>query len=147
YTLSLNGVNRAGIITVGIKHFGNYNIVGNPMRTVHVYKAGETQPEEVVVSFDYNGGTGSVTEKTVVAGEPYGELPVPDERAGYTFLGWSVDGTVDGIVTAESVVTIDEDHSLIAVWELADDSIAVKFKGADEVYVKEDAEYTLSVAN
>lgn len=75
--------------------------------TAKVYIAGN-----LTVSFDANGGTCPVTEKTVVYGKPYGELPVA-ARAGYSFYGWLSDGKE---VTKDNVVAIPSDHTLKAAW-------------------------------
>ena len=58
-----------------------------------------------------------VTEeaKTVYVDFPYGELPAP-EREGYLFAGWFTDETYTTQVTAETIVTNTEAHTLYAKW-------------------------------
>ena len=53
---------------------------------------------------------------TIVVGEPYGELPAAI-REEYTLVGWSVDGTIQGIVKADTTIDIGNNHTLTAVWE------------------------------
>lgn len=74
-------------------------------------------PMAVTVTFNTNGGTNlAESERTVYYGQPYGELPVP-ERSGYGFLGWFTAADDSGVqVTAETVVSIAERHTLYAHW-------------------------------
>ena len=66
-------------------------------------------------SFDANGGSCDVRGKDVTFDAAYGELPVPT-FAGYIFDGWwtLVDGGEQ--VTAETIVSIADDHTLFAHW-------------------------------
>ena len=70
------------------------------------------------VTFNPNGGSVTPESKTVTYGSPYGELPIPDEREGYSFKGWynvpSVGGGTE--FTAESIVMSPNDHTLYAQW-------------------------------
>ena len=77
---------------------------------------------EYIVTFDYNGGEAGIESKIVALNETYGELPEA-VRSGYIFNGWSIDGTVDEIVTADTIMDRAEDHSLIAVWEHLDNAV------------------------
>ncbi|MBQ8278238.1 MAG: InlB B-repeat-containing protein [Roseburia sp.] len=69
------------------------------------------------VTFDANGGSLSdevATVKEVTFDAAYGELPVA-ERSGYDFMGWETeDGTE---VTAETIVSIADNHTLYAKWQ------------------------------
>ena len=75
--------------------------------------------EDVTVSFDLNyvGSTAPENIK-VKPGQPYGKLPTPPEREGYTFLRWR-DGRsrFANDITADTVVEINEDHTLYAIWQ------------------------------
>ena len=71
------------------------------------------------VTFAPKGGTveeGKETKK-VTYGEQYGELPTPT-REDYKFEGWySDENYAEGTeVTADTLVTIDHDHTLYAKW-------------------------------
>ena len=46
------------------------------------------------ITFNANGGTVSITSKTVKVGDKYGELPIPT-REGYTFKGWNGKNLLD----------------------------------------------------
>lgn len=65
------------------------------------------------LTFDYNGGHGSVASKKVIEGDPIGELPTAT-RFGATFLGWYVNGVQ---VTSQSSWPIDADGVAVAEWD------------------------------
>ena len=100
------------------------------------------------VTFDYNGGEGSVENKEVLIDEAYGELPEATYE-GYVLLGWSTDGTEANIVTADTVVSITGNHTLKAVWDedYADGKARVKLSGSSAITVNDIAEYIVAVAN
>ena len=73
------------------------------------------QAKSFTVTFNANGGSVSLTSKSVTFDSPYGELPTPT-RANYTFAGWYTD-TVTGVkVTADMLVSITADLVLYARW-------------------------------
>jgi uncharacterized repeat protein (TIGR02543 family) len=72
----------------------------------------------VVVSFDARGGNCDISKKKVAVGSAYGELPVP-EREGFNFTGWYAGSDEGNQVTAGTVVTLKEDHTLFAGWREA----------------------------
>ena len=88
-----------------------------------------------VVTFDANGAEKFPWEEiTVKPNEKYGYLLEPT-RAGYTFLGWFTD---DGkLVTRDTVVTIEEDHTLHAHWSANKYTVTLDVNGGDELAVKE----------
>lgn len=69
--------------------------------------------DQYYVFFDANGGNLSVTNKAVIYGSPYGELPTP-ARIGYTFAGWYLNGY--GEVTADSIFETASNVTLVASW-------------------------------
>lgn len=87
-------------------------------------------PKSFRIDFSPNYGTVSPDFKTVTYGESFGELPTPT-RAGYRFLGWSLNGHR---ITAETEVTITTSVTLTAEWEKIDYRIAIhsNFKGRYE---------------
>ncbi len=70
--------------------------------------------EETIINviFDAKRGEVSVESREAVCGQPFGTLPKPT-RAGYTFEGWYLDGT---LVTDETIVASEEDICLVARW-------------------------------
>ena len=88
-----------------------------PAENLTFYAIWEQIPlSNVKVSFDPNGGTVTTTSKTVVYNEIYGSLPTTI-RDGYTFEGWYTAKTGGTKVIAETIVSIDGDHTLYAQWE------------------------------
>ena len=87
------------------------------------------------VTFDVNGGEELPWKvMTVKLREPYGTLPAAN-RSGYAFLGWY---TADGeVVTSETIVTIQEDHTLTARWSANKYVVTLDVNGGDELAVKE----------
>lgn len=70
-------------------------------------------PGEYVISFYADGGEPEFTQKTVVNGELYGELP-QTVRHGYVLIGWFAE---DGSrVTENTFADLDEDIALYARW-------------------------------
>ena len=78
--------------------------------------------EETVytVTLDVNGGDGwtdGAGTLTVTPGRPYGELPTPT-KGNSAFLGWfTAAGEGGTLVTADTTVTEENDHTLYAHWE------------------------------
>lgn len=73
-------------------------------------------PAKVTVKFDLAGGylegNDQLMDVSVTFGEAYGSLPVPS-KDGAVFEGWLYSG---GMITPESVVTVNGEHVLTAVW-------------------------------
>ena len=91
-----------------------------------------TEPKEPKVVFDGVGVPVSPSEKAIIPGAPFGELPAP-ERIGYSFAGWQNDAY--GSVTADTVVRYDEVVVLHAVWEAHHYTVCFHSnEGGDETY-------------
>ena len=88
----------------------------------------ELLPFGVGVTFDAQGGTPDGN----VVGQEYDVnyvLPADPIRAGYTFAGW-FDAEVDGTqVTTNSIVAIDEDHTLYAQWTANEYTVSFDAQG------------------
>jgi uncharacterized repeat protein (TIGR02543 family) len=70
----------------------------------------------VTVGFELHGGAGTAESRSVAVGIPYGILPVLS-KSGYTFAGWRTEQNGEGtLVTTETVVTLDSNHTLHAHW-------------------------------
>jgi uncharacterized repeat protein (TIGR02543 family) len=80
------------------------------------------------VKFDANGGELDDLYREVWRLEGYGEMPIPT-RPGYTFVGWSTQRIGGELVTAETVVTALEDHTLFARWDRVPVTMTVHFVG------------------
>ena len=97
-------------------------------------------PVTVTVNFDKNGGEGTASMRTVTVGKTYGALPAALTRTGFTFGGWWSDSEANGWgteITAETVVTKDENHTLYARWTAV--GMTVTFNAAGGVVVPETA--------
>lgn len=75
-------------------------------------------PTEVIVSFNANGGTGTMSDQTI----PYNEATALDantfSRTGYTFQGWATVQGGDKAYNDGASVTLTEDITLYAVWQI-----------------------------
>ncbi|MDR0520213.1 MAG: InlB B-repeat-containing protein [Clostridiales Family XIII bacterium] len=75
-----------------------------------------TVVDKPLVSFDANGGKLSgAASKSVVAEEPYGELPSAT-RKGYSFEGWYTAKSGGEKVSETTTVSLTSDHTLYARW-------------------------------
>ncbi len=73
---------------------------------------------DVTIIFDANGGECEVEEMVLPTGSVYGELPVPETRPGYSFLGWFTDRTGGTAVTTSTAINNIESYSLYAHWSV-----------------------------
>ncbi len=92
----------------------------------HIYK----------VTFDVNGGDALETSwKNVYEGQTYGELPTPT-KTDDTFAGWYTAQTGGTLVTAESDVAINDNHTLYARWGVASNTLSLSLPPGYEAYAK-----------
>ncbi len=68
------------------------------------------------ISFDGNGGS-TPSNITVTYGSTYGTLPTPT-RDYYTFTGWHLGSPTGELITSSSTVSIAENHTLYASWQV-----------------------------
>ena len=84
------------------------------------------------VSFDANGGAAAnPASKGVTFDEPYGTLAVTD-RYGYTFRGWYTEPEGGVLVTATTIVTRAENHTLYAHWTALSPTVSFDTNGGEE---------------
>ncbi len=83
------------------------------------------------VSFNSNGGN-DVNDITVAYGSTYGTLPEPT-KAGYVFVGWFTAIEGGNKVTATSIVTRQEDHTLYARWSNTTYTVTFDSNGGTQV--------------
>lgn len=69
-----------------------------------------------IITFEPNGGQLNTNEIVVTYDNAYGELPIP-EQVGCTFMGWYTAKESGDQITAESLVSVAENHTLYAHWE------------------------------
>ena len=82
--------------------------------------------KKVIVIFNANRGVVDVTSMEVTVGGTYGALPEPT-REKYNFDGWYTKPEGGVLITAESEVDNNEDHTLYAQWYEKDKTVRVTF--------------------
>ena len=73
--------------------------------------------DSYTVTFDYNGGVGSVSSMQVLYGSTYGTLPEYPHLENHIFKGWYTESEGGIQVFSTSIVDIEENHTLYAHWE------------------------------
>lgn len=79
------------------------------------YCAVTVTPKTHTVRFDAGGGTVRPNTISVIPGEPYGTLPVP-EKAGYRFAGWYTAAEGGTQVSSSDPANLSADQTLYARW-------------------------------
>ena len=86
----------------------------NESATLYAIWKGKT----IQFRLDANGGSYNGSGyKSVVYGEPFGELPTPT-RTGYNFTGWHLGTETGAIVTSETIVEVSSSQKLVASWSM-----------------------------
>ena len=70
------------------------------------------------ITYNYNGGSGTDTSKTVTFGNSYGELPTPT-KIGYSFKGWYTSASGGSRILASTTVTTASNHTIYAQWTIS----------------------------
>ena len=92
-------------------------------------------PTTYTVTFDANGGKGTITpaSKQVTYDAPYGELPEgPTPPGAGSFIGWYTASTGGTQVTAETIVSTADNHTLYARFE-STFTVTVQYKCGSDV--------------
>lgn len=84
-----------------------------------------TQTNQYKLYFDLNGGTGSITTRTVTTGGTYGTLPTPT-RDGYSFTGWFTSAT-GGTQVASNTIVGTSDITIYAHWSKVNETYTLTF--------------------
>ena len=92
--------------------------------TIHFSYLSPDQSYPVIL--DPNGGKVSQTSVSVTQGNPYGPLPEPT-RGEHVFEGWFTDLENGQLVTADSLVQLNEPHTLYAHWTIVTPRYTVTF--------------------
>ena len=78
---------------------------------------GAEPPEAVTVTFDANGGEGSMEAQTITVGTTAALNPSAFTRSGYRFASWNTEADGSGTAYADGqTVTLDADLTLYAQW-------------------------------
>lgn len=93
--------------------------------------------EEYTLTFDYDGGTGNESSRTIQNGLAYGTLPIAN-KTGYTFKGWF--NSDEQEVQGTEIVNTTSDITLYAKYDI--NKYKVTFKNDDGTIIKTiDVEY------
>ena len=108
-------------------HSGNvdrnsyHRYLGHTVRAV--FSENDTPSTFVTLSFDANGGSGTMTAQTFEAGVSQAIAANAFTRSGYTFTGWNTNADGSGTsYTDKQSITISQDMTLYAQWESASGS-------------------------
>lgn len=121
-TITLNPltVGHSTTLILNIPESTNYNAASVSIN-VRVTKL-------LTVFFDAQGGTPAYHTRTVEYDEPYGELPVSTNGVR-TFIGWFTEKEGKGtLITADTIVSIKDKHTLYACWNRAPENVTVSVK-------------------
>ena len=142
-TLDVNGGKELADKELTIECGGSYGTLPTPTREGYIFEGWFTKKEEgmkiesgdkvtqnhtlyahwaakYTVTFDVNGGnplSESESKKEVIFDKEYGDLPEPT-RTGYTFEGWFTDKTFTNEITSELIMSIPNNHTLYAKWDV-----------------------------
>lgn len=76
-----------------------------------------TTVSKVKCWFDGNGGSCNVSSQYYIKGSAYGNLPTPNPRSGYEFIGWWPEKDINSEeYTMTRIVPIGYEHKLYAQW-------------------------------
>ena len=96
---------------------GNITITGSSSTTTYTgYTTSCTTPTEVTVTFNANGGTGTMADQNVPYNTATALTANSFSRTGYSFAGWAT--TADGtkVYDDEESVTLTKNLNLFALW-------------------------------
>ena len=142
YDVYLNANGGSPSDTIKVKHNETYEKLHTPTRTGYKFKGWYTKekdgdkvtnstkivknknhtlfahwaPNKYTISFNVNGGSGSIPSISKKFGETYGSLTSPSSRDGYDFLGWYTEGGAK--ITKDTVMNQAKDHTLHARWQI-----------------------------
>jgi uncharacterized repeat protein (TIGR02543 family) len=96
-----------------------YNFESTPINTnLSVYAKwldASVPAKKITISFDANGGSGlNESSRTVTVGEKYGTLPTVVAPVDTSFSGWYTTTSGGSLVTSNTMVTNENDHTLYA---------------------------------
>ena len=87
------------------------NSTGNKVLYAHL------TPKTFKVTFEYNGGVGEITSKTVQFRNNIGDLPIPAKNY-YDFDGWFISAEYEGVANENTILVLPNDLTLYAKWTL-----------------------------
>ena len=95
---------------------GSYRDDGHPVRAVC---GNNTAAQTFTLTFNANGGTGTMAAQTFEAGVSQAITANTFTRSGYTFTGWNTNADGSGTsYTDKQSITLSQDMTLYAQWEV-----------------------------
>ena len=95
-----------------------FTMPGNDVKLVANYVEGSTTPEIYTITYDVNGGSGTVASQTKTQGVDLALTTDKPTRSGYNFLGWSTSSSATSAEYASGgTFTTDANTTLYAVWK------------------------------
>jgi uncharacterized repeat protein (TIGR02543 family) len=89
----------------------------------------------ITVTYDKNGGSGSNLTRSIAYGSNYGKVDDPT-RTGYTFKGWYTAKTGGSQITETTKMTSTTNHTLYARWTAKTFTISFSSQGGGAVSAK-----------
>lgn len=94
------------------------NYGGGGSTTTHYTSSPDcSTPQNVTVSFNANGGTGTMANQTITYNTATALTANTFTRTGYTFQGWATSANGEKVYNDQQSVTLTSDVSLYAVWK------------------------------
>lgn len=93
---------------------------------VELIKTGST-PTTYTVSFNSNGGSGSMSSQTFTAEVQQAIKENTFTRSGYTFAGWATSSNGSKVYNDTEVITVESNLTLYALWEESATKYTVTF--------------------
>jgi len=109
-----------------------------PGTTIVIYISKGKQP--VTVTYDANGGSVGTGSKNAFASDAYGKLPIPT-RNGYTFAGWYTAKSEGTMVTENTTITAQSNHTLYAIWKANSYTVSFNANGGSVSPTNKKVEY------
>ncbi len=106
-------------INWGYFNGGNIKTVSalKPLLTYVIKAPKSTTVSKVKCWFDGNGGSCNVSSQYYIKGSAYGNIPTPNPRSGYEFIGWWPEKDINSEeYTMTRIVPIGYEHKLYAQW-------------------------------
>lgn len=93
--------------------------IDNPTSSLKLYAQWEKIPVKVTVTYDANGGTGTMDAQTADQGSDVTLTKNAFTREGYTFKGWNTDkeGKGGSYSDEQEIKALNQDLTLYAQWE------------------------------
>lgn len=97
-------------------HLYKYSSGGSSSTTYYTSSPDCSTPQNVTVSFNANGGTGTMAKQTIPYNTATALTANTFTRTGYTFQGWATSANGEKVYNNSASVTLTENTTLYALW-------------------------------